>query len=49
MGNFPRRLHASIAEREKYTISGGGSGLHWDNLDEYISVSGLLLGVGDRT
>ena len=46
---FPRLLHASAAEREGYTISGGGSGLHWDELDEDISVSGLLLGVGDRT
>lgn len=46
---FPRLLHASTAEREKYTISGGGTGLHWDDLDEDISVSGLLLGVGDRT
>ena len=46
---FPRLLHASPAEREKYTISGAGTGLHWDELDEDISVTGLLLGVGDRT
>jgi hypothetical protein len=46
---FPRLLYASPAEREKYTISGGGTGLHWDELDEDISVAGLLLGVGDRT
>ena len=38
MGNF-LRLHAFVAEREKYTISGGGAGLHWDDLDEDISVS----------
>jgi len=29
-------------------ISGGGTGLHWDDLDEDIDVSALLLGVGDR-
>jgi hypothetical protein len=29
--------------------SGGGSGLHWDELDEDISVEGLLMGIGDRT
>jgi hypothetical protein len=29
--------------------SGGGTGLHWDELDEDISVAGLLLGIGDRT
>jgi hypothetical protein len=46
---FPRLLYASPAEREKYIIGGGGKGLHWDDLDEDISVSGLLLGVGDRT
>lgn len=46
---FPRLLKASPAERTKYTISGGGKGLHWDDLDEDISVAGLLLGVGDRT
>jgi hypothetical protein len=46
---FPRLLHASPAQREKYTISGGGTGLHWDDLDEDISVAGLLLGIGDRT
>ena len=46
---FPRLLRASPAERLKYTISGGGKGLHWDDLDEDISVTGLLMGVGDRT
>lgn len=30
-------------------ISGGGTGLHWDELDEDISVKSLLLGIGDRT
>ncbi len=46
---FPRLLHAPPKELKKYTISGGGSGLHWDDLDEDISVAGLLLGIGDRT
>ena len=46
---FPRLLHASPADLNKYTISGGGTGLHWDDLDEDISVSALLLGIGDRT
>jgi len=46
---FPRLLHASPTERERFTISGGGTGLHWNELDEDISVSGLLIGVGDRT
>lgn len=46
---FPRLLHASPADRERYIISGGGTGLHWDELDEDISLDGLLLGIGDRT
>jgi hypothetical protein len=32
-----------------YIISGGGTGLHWDELDEDISVPALLVGIGDRT
>lgn len=46
---FPRLLNAIPAQREQYEISGGGSGLHWDELDEDISVENLLLGIGDRT
>jgi len=46
---FPRLLNASPRERTKYVISGGGTGLHWDDLDEDISVPALLLGIGDRT
>lgn len=46
---FPRLLHASPAQRAQYEISGGGSGLHWDELDEDISVEHLLMGFGDRT
>jgi hypothetical protein len=46
---FPRLLNATRAQRENFIISGGGSGIHWDDLDEDISVRALLLGVGDRT
>lgn len=46
---FPRLLNASPSQRAKCVISGGGTGLHWDDLDEDISVSALLLGIGDRT
>lgn len=45
---FPRLLKATPAQRDDYTISGGGTGLHWDDLDEDISVAGLLMGIGDR-
>ena len=46
---FPRLLNATPKQREQYEISGGGSGLHWDEIDEDISVENLLLGIGDRT
>ncbi|MBE0534549.1 MAG: DUF2442 domain-containing protein [Phycisphaerae bacterium] len=46
---FPRLLNATTEQRTKYIISGGGTGLHWEELDEDICVKSLLLGVGDRT
>ena len=42
---FPRLLNALPPQRARYVISGGGTGLHWDDLDEDISVAALLLGV----
>ena len=46
---FPRLLRATPAQRLQYEMSGNGSGLHWEALDEDISVEGLLKGVGDQT
>jgi hypothetical protein len=46
---FPRLRHASVNDLKNYVLSGGGIGIHWDTLDEDISVEGLLLGIGDRT
>lgn len=46
---FPRLLNATPTQREHYEISGGGSGLHWDEINEDISVENLLLGIGDKT
>ncbi len=45
---FPRLLHALPEQRLRFEMSGGGTGLHWDELNEDISVEGLLLGIGDR-
>ncbi|TPE49761.1 DUF2442 domain-containing protein [Amaricoccus solimangrovi] len=42
---FPRLLHASPAEREAVTLS--PFGLHWEVLDEDVSIAGLLAGRGD--
>jgi hypothetical protein len=30
-------------------LSGGGIGIHWEAIDEDISVAGLLAGRGDQT
>jgi len=39
---FPRLLQGSSEQRNKWEMSGGGTGLHWEELDEDISVPGLL-------
>jgi hypothetical protein len=44
---FPRLLHATAADRKKVRLS--SRGLHWEALDEDISVAGLLAGLGDQT
>lgn len=46
---FPRLLAAKPEQRRHYELSGGGTGIHWEELDEDISVYGLLMGMGDRT
>ena len=46
---FPRLFSANKMQRERYIISGGGVGIHWDEIDEDISVRHLMLGVGDQT
>ena len=44
---FPRLWHAPPAQRACVEIS--ARGLHWEALDEDISVAGLLAGMGDQT
>lgn len=44
---FPRLLHGAPDDRRAVSIS--PSGLHWDNLDEDISIAGLLAGRGDMS
>ena len=46
---FPRLLNATPQQRADGKISGSGQGLHWETLDEDISVAGLLAGRGDMT
>ena len=46
---FPRLLNATQEQRLNFELSGGGTGIHWPEIDEDISVQGLLLGIPDRT
>jgi hypothetical protein len=41
---YPRLLHGSLDERANYRLIGSGEGLHWPDLDEDISVEGILAG-----
>ncbi len=44
---FPRLLHATSEQRDQVRLS--SRGLHWEVLDEDISIVGLLAGQGDQT
>jgi len=44
LGWYPRLSHASSAERKRWRLIGRGVGIHWEDLDEDISVEGLLAG-----
>lgn len=46
---FPRLLHATPEERANWELIGRGQGIHWPDVDEDISVAGLLAGRGDQT
>lgn len=41
---YPRLLHGSPRERRNWRLIGRGQGIHWESLDEDISVEGLLAG-----
>jgi Protein of unknown function (DUF2442) len=44
---FPRLLRATPEQRLEFFIS--PSGIHWDEIDEDISIAGLIAGRGDMT
>ena len=41
---YPRLYHATPAQRDNWEVCGGGYGIHWPDVDEDISVAGLLRG-----
>lgn len=41
---FPMLVYANQKERDNWRIIGRGEGIHWEDIDEDISVEGLLAG-----
>jgi Protein of unknown function (DUF2442) len=39
---FPRLHHATNEQRQQWELIGHGVGIHWEEIDEDISVAGLL-------
>ena len=41
---YPRLWHGTPTERQNWRMIGDGVGIHWPDLDEDISIEGLILG-----
>jgi len=41
---YPRLSSATPAQRANWELAGSGSGIHWPDLDEDLSVEGILRG-----
>lgn len=41
---LPRLIHATNKERTNWRLIGKGQGIHWEDLDEDVSITGLLAG-----
>lgn len=41
---YPRLLNATPAQRADWELAGAGYGIHWPQIDEDLSVKGLLMG-----
>jgi len=42
---YPRLLNATSKQRLNWQVCGGGYGIHWPDVDEDLSIEGLLLGI----
>ena len=42
---FPLLANASPAQLKNWELLGDGDGIHWPDLDEDLSVAGLLIGI----
>jgi hypothetical protein len=41
---FPKLLHATAEQRSNFELLGDGEGIHWPDIDEDLSIEGLLRG-----
>ena len=39
---YPRLVHGTPEERNNWRIIGRGQGIHWEDLDEDISIEGII-------
>jgi hypothetical protein len=46
---FPRLLRATTAQRRNFELIGDGQGIHWPEIDEDLSVAGLLRGTASAS
>ncbi len=44
IGWYPRLANATAGERQNWRLIGRGHGIHWEDLDEDVSVEDLLAG-----
>jgi hypothetical protein len=42
---YPCLLHATQAQRNNWVVAGAGFGIHWPDVDEDLSVQGILAGI----
>lgn len=45
---YPRLRDATKKQRESYQLIGLGTGIHWPEIDEDLSVDGIVLGIPAR-
>ena len=43
---YPRLLDATAEQRQNWQVSGAGYGIHWPDIDEDLSIAGMLKGRG---
>ena len=41
---YPRLLFATAEQKAKWQVSGAGYGIHWPDIDEDLSIDGILRG-----